>query len=173
MNIFVLDEDPIQAARYHCDKHVCKMIVESMQLLLNPFIKQGIKIPFRNAEGRPYKMSHPNHPCAKWTEISYKNFVWLAIMGMELCKEYGSRYNKTHACKDVIKWCVESRDKLVFQHTEMTPFVLAMPDEYKDACPVKAYRDYYLNDKITFARWNHGKVPDWWPKNEIPTFLVA
>ena len=28
MNIFVLDRDPELAAKYHCDKHVCKMILE-------------------------------------------------------------------------------------------------------------------------------------------------
>ena len=33
MNIFVLDNDPIKAAEYSCDKHVVKMIVESCQML--------------------------------------------------------------------------------------------------------------------------------------------
>ena len=33
MNIFVLDEDPIKAAEYHCNKHVVKMILESAQML--------------------------------------------------------------------------------------------------------------------------------------------
>ena len=33
MNIFYLDKDPIVAAEMSCDKHVCKMIVESAQML--------------------------------------------------------------------------------------------------------------------------------------------
>ena len=33
MNIFILDEDPAEAARQQCDKHVVKMIVESAQML--------------------------------------------------------------------------------------------------------------------------------------------
>ena len=33
MNIFVLDEDPIKAAAYHCNKHVVKMIIECAQML--------------------------------------------------------------------------------------------------------------------------------------------
>ena len=33
MNIFILDKNPIKAAREHCDKHVVKMIVESGQML--------------------------------------------------------------------------------------------------------------------------------------------
>ena len=33
MNIFILDEDPVIAAKMLCDKHVPKMIVESAQML--------------------------------------------------------------------------------------------------------------------------------------------
>jgi hypothetical protein len=33
VNVFMLDHDPRLAARYHCDKHVVKMIVETAQLL--------------------------------------------------------------------------------------------------------------------------------------------
>ena len=33
MNIFVLDDNPITAAKQHCDKHVVKMIIESAQML--------------------------------------------------------------------------------------------------------------------------------------------
>jgi hypothetical protein len=33
MNIFVIHENPIIAAREHCDKHVVKMILESAQML--------------------------------------------------------------------------------------------------------------------------------------------
>lgn len=33
VNVFMLDLDPVLAARYHCDKHVVKMILETAQLL--------------------------------------------------------------------------------------------------------------------------------------------
>lgn len=33
MNIFYLDPDPVVAARYHCNKHVVKMVTETAQLL--------------------------------------------------------------------------------------------------------------------------------------------
>ena len=33
MNIFYLDTDPELSAKYHCDKHVVKMILEYGQLL--------------------------------------------------------------------------------------------------------------------------------------------
>ena len=33
MNVFYLHTSPIEAARMHCDKHCCKMIIEYGQLL--------------------------------------------------------------------------------------------------------------------------------------------
>ena len=33
MNIFILNDDPVIAAKEQCDKHVVKMIVESAQML--------------------------------------------------------------------------------------------------------------------------------------------
>ena len=33
MNIFVLHWKPRKAARWHVDKHICKMIIETCQLL--------------------------------------------------------------------------------------------------------------------------------------------
>jgi len=33
MNIFYLSEDPVQCAKWHCDQHVTKMILEYAQLL--------------------------------------------------------------------------------------------------------------------------------------------
>jgi len=30
MNIFLLDKNPEKCAKYHCDKHVVKMILESV-----------------------------------------------------------------------------------------------------------------------------------------------
>ena len=33
MNIFYLHKDPVESAKLHCDKHVCKMIIEYAQML--------------------------------------------------------------------------------------------------------------------------------------------
>ena len=34
MNIFCLDEDPIKAVQMMCDKHIIKMILELIEILL-------------------------------------------------------------------------------------------------------------------------------------------
>lgn len=38
MNIFVLDKDPELAARYHCDKHINKMIVAAYEYVRSAFM---------------------------------------------------------------------------------------------------------------------------------------
>ena len=69
MNIFVLDSTPSVAARYHCDKHVVKMIVESAQML------STCHRVLRAGEG------------------------WLHMLAIALCGQYRQRYGRTHACE--------------------------------------------------------------------------
>ena len=80
MNIFYLDSDIELNAKYHNDKHVVKMILESAQLLCGVHWYLG-----RSA---PYKFSHKNHPCSIWTRSSINNYNYLCKLGKALCKEY-------------------------------------------------------------------------------------
>jgi hypothetical protein len=41
----------------------------------------------------------------------------------------------------------------------MTPFVLAMPDEYKRATPVQSYRVYYKEGKKHLHSWKQNHPP--------------
>ena len=78
MNVFVLDEDMIKSAMYTCDKHVVKMITEHGQLLSSAYYYTG------QAELAPYKLSHQNHPIAKWVRESRDNCTWLRIYTLVL-----------------------------------------------------------------------------------------
>ena len=70
MNIFVLDEDPIKAAEYHCNKHVVKMILESAQMLCTVhwmYLEQEVKKlnpDFNNrsivSSGKTFKIERKN-----------------------------------------------------------------------------------------------------------------
>ena len=72
MNIFFLSENSKVCAKYHCDKHVVKMIVEYAQLL---------STAHRASDGYSgdscYKTTHKNHPSAIWSRESDTNYVWL------------------------------------------------------------------------------------------------
>ncbi|MBA8755322.1 MULTISPECIES: pyrimidine dimer DNA glycosylase/endonuclease V [Wolbachia] len=167
MNIFVLDENPVIAARMLCDKHIVKMPLETAQLLSNVFStalkapNPFVSITNQNIEV-PYKLTHKNHPCSLWARQSKGNFFWLIKYGRELCKEYTWRYKRKHKSEEVIDWCDSNKNLLVFQSTDIKPFVQALPDQYKSSHSVKAYREYYLKEKMRFAKWEKGReVPDW------------
>lgn len=103
MNIFILDESPILAARAQHDRHVVKMILESCQMLStacqeNGFIKSQLDSGIA-APANLYKSTHMNHPASIWARASAANFAWLAIHLDALLAEYHRRFpGKTHAC---------------------------------------------------------------------------
>lgn len=152
MNIFVLDRDPEIAGSYHCDKHVLKMIIESAQLLSNSHNLTG-------KEG-PYRLTHRNHPCTKWVMESIANYRWLVKLGKTLCREYTNRYGKIHAVEAKINYLEENEPEL--PNIGLTSFRQAMPIQYKNEDPVKAYRDYYRYEKSRFAKWKNNNVPGWY-----------
>ena len=47
MNIFVVEENPVDAARALCDKHVVKMVLESVQLLSTVAQARGHEGPYK------------------------------------------------------------------------------------------------------------------------------
>lgn len=158
MNIFVLDEDPIKSAQMLCDKHVCKMIVESCQLLCSVFYFNCVVD--KKMMVVPYKLTHKNHPCAKWVRESYINFLWLLLHLGELLEQYRLRYNKTHKCFKVFEWIIEHKQYLKFNsNSKKISFVQCVPKKYQCANTVEAYRRYYICEKLKFAKWKLGNMP--------------
>jgi hypothetical protein len=44
----------------------------------------------------------------------------------------------------------------------MTPFAQAMPEQYRVSDdPVRAYRAYYIGEKLKFAKWRRRRPPHW------------
>ena len=156
MNIFVLNEDPAQAAKDHCDKHVVKMILESGQMLCAA----------HEPGAAPWKRTHYNHPCTVWSRTSTGNYMWLSALGLELCAEYTRRYEKRHKSEDVLLWCAENIPSSI-PVGMMTPFAIAIKDpQYHLTDAVSSYRAYYLGEKSRFARWRHCDPPSWWNKQD-------
>ena len=152
MNIFVLDKNIQRCARYHCDKHVVKMILESVQLLCTALNKKGFTTP--------YKSTHVKHPCVLWVEESYDHFQWLTALTEALNDEYRFRYDKSvdHASMKVLAEIQKHR----YDSIGMLEFAQAMPDVYKvPKKPVQAYRNFYRGDKREFASWTKRKEPKW------------
>ena len=143
MNIFVLDYDPVKAAKMQCDKHVVKMSLETAQLLCSAFPKGKA----------PYKQTHVNHPCSIWCRNSKANYLWLITHGIALCDEYQFRYNKVHKSKKVILWCKKNIRTLKFQKKKKTHFALCFSERFKIGNAVQSYRKYYKTEKHTISAW--------------------
>jgi len=166
MNIFVLDENPITAARMHCDKHIPKMCVEAAQMMASALRRHGAtdeQMPLTKS-GTPYKGGYKHHPCTVWAGETRANFNWLSLHAIQLCYEYKKRFGKTHACREPIHNMI-GMDRVI-PNSNLTPFAQAMPDEYRHEDAVKAYRAYYHSKQ--FAKWEKGTpAPDWWRGVEV------
>jgi hypothetical protein len=160
MNIFFLSYSARRAAKYHCDKHVVKMILETCQMLYTAhwIITKGVSL--NDCPFRPYKPAFKNHPCNVWLRESLSNYRWLCRLGKYLCKEFTHRYKKIHKCDPYIKWLRKNEPPI--PDIGLTLPAKAMPTEYKSDCPVMSYRTYYVNDKSKFAEWKFNPVPYWY-----------
>jgi hypothetical protein len=180
MNIFYLSSDPKQAAQYHLDKHVVKMIIESAQLLCTAHrildgtetvvekvtktgkiqkVKRHIFLDVQK-EITLYNCSHVHHPCAVWVRMSINNYMWLYELFVALCDEYTFRYGKIHKTDLLLREPLKNAPNNI-PHLPFTAPAQAMPEQYKNADPITAYRSYYMGAKAGFASWKKRSRPDW------------
>lgn len=153
MNIFALSTNPKLAARYHCDKHINKMIVESVQMLCTTRAVLGLS--------HPYQKTHQNHPCTIWVRQSLSNYAWLVDLAYYLEEERHYRFGPkpTHKSIKVLdKLPIPS--KKVLPDMGRTQFAQAMPWFLMTNNPVASYREYYHFK--TFAEWTRRSKPYWY-----------
>lgn len=187
MNIFALDGNPTQAAKYHVDKHVIKMILEYCQLMSTAhrvidgqprqeLSKNGRKIKrYYLGDERDdivYLACHINHPSGVWTRADRSHYVWLARLLKATCAEYTYRYGKVHKSQrdGLVDWLCDNvpeniPDTGIFRFPDP-----AMPDTSKvyecgQINVVESYRKYYRDEKQRMHSWS-GKIngrtqPEW------------
>lgn len=171
MNIFFLDSDPVKAAHYHVNKHVVKMIVESVQCLSTTHRRIEGEYLSERANDILYKTTHVNHPCNVWLRQSKTNYAWLTQLTAALFDEWVWRYNnhtspEKHKSYPIFQYLSENFPKNL-SDSGMTPVSLAMPDEYKVVNnPVISYRNYYRGSKSSMADWGKRGQPLWWVSSE-------
>lgn len=158
MNIFYLSSDIEECARFHCDRHVNKMILESAQLMASVH-----RLTDPKADEIPclYRLTHKNHPCAVWARESLDNYEYLFSLCLFLNEEAKYRYG-------------HSKDHLSFEKVNgwPVPNILAkgfseppkcVHDDFKGYdSTVEAYRAYYRRDKADIATWTKRSKPYWY-----------
>lgn len=159
MNIFYIDPSPVQCAMWYGDRHVCKMVLESAQMLSTAW--HVLSPEADNSD--LYKPTHENHPCSVWVRECDKNYDWTYELLKGLCAEFRLRRGKTHATERLVP-LLAARPDLPYAPEHTNP-ALAMPDTFKCSDPVASYRRYYrqkFEDGIVGYQWSEErKAPAW------------
>lgn len=149
MNIFWLDYDLDVNASYYCDKHVVKMILEYAQLLSTACRLDGLNCG--------YRACYINHPCSIWVRESLDNWECLREMAYCLTEEFYYRFGKAHKSFFVIRDLKEPS----YERKGITIPPQCMPSKYMGDDVVTAYRNYYIGEKVSIAKWTGRPVPSW------------
>ncbi len=190
MNIFVLHPRQRKAARWHVDKHVVKMLLETCQLLYTAHwvlfypelenYKSAIALsraqkqlevpeymwyaPDCEASGEAgYRPCHVWHPCAKWARECSGNYLWLAKLGLELAREFRFRFKKEHSCEKHIEWLYDNLPLDIKMRPRLN-FAVAMDDQYKISNdPIVCYRNFYKTSKKDrgLVKYTGRQTPAW------------
>ena len=174
MNIFVTDPDPWKSAQVLPDKHIVKMPLECCQMLaIVASDKWGHGFgTLPKIDGTPYKTdkgAFRNHPCTIWASEFVLNWRWLIRHGIALCAEYSERFEKVHSCLHTLAYAdsiFPFADPQGRSGKHPTPFVRAMPDEFKHDTSIDtftAYKMYIASKpwvKENYKR-NPERKPDW------------
>ena len=159
MNIFYFYDCPILSAQAQPDKMLVKMPLETAQMLCTAH-RELDGDEYADEVGL-YKRAYWNHPCTVWARESSANYFWLYKHFLALGKEYTFRYGKTHNSVDKLARALFKQPDNI-KRIGMTTLAQAMPDKYKNDDPIKAYRDYCINEKH-YAKWEKGRaIPNWW-----------
>ncbi len=171
------------------DKHIAKIILEAVQMLCTT---QRLLLLETSIECDPcvYKIAHKNHPVTIWCRASQANFIWtldlIDAMHAEWKFRYGHPAHKEHKSYGVAQYLRRNiPPAAAFERVKtagiMTPFALAMPDEFKVIATASAsatgtshghdiydavasYRSYYLSaPKRRIAKWGKLRgMPVWY-----------
>ena len=155
MNLFILAWVHQEIAECMIDKHVSKILLEAVQMLCT-----ALHVLEPGMHPNIYKMTHKNHPVSIWCRTSKENFEWTLQLIDCLHEEWRFRYKHTKIHKSYLMAQYIKDHIPVFPEQGLTPFALAMPDEYKTSDPVESYRNYYVS-KRSIATWKNRSPPDW------------
>jgi hypothetical protein len=165
VNLFVLDEDPRQAAMYHCDRRVAKMLIETAQQLSTALRCCGVD------DDRLMKSTHVNSGTTKWVRECRGNWDWTYELYVGLVYEFRHRREKEHLSSRLMHVFPEHR--------------LAIPsgprDEFQKSCrndthnldfthvpnPVCGYRQYlaarWMLTDVAKPSFTNREAPAWAP----------
>lgn len=182
MNIFFLHSDPKRAAQSHCDSHVVKMNVETLQLISTAIWVTDTSLAENlHLQGKIYRPTHENHPCALWLRRSRANAKWAVALGLALGDEFTYRFGTTHKSHSVLralksdkgfmKWLTSLPDRLM-----TVPALSVDPTCFRNLAEpldsvVASYRQYYIVKKISLLTYTKREPPEWLMTSPVSHFV--
>lgn len=168
MNLFVLDNDPSVAAKYNCDVHCNKILLEFCQMAANCFTLETLKDAPPTKSGTARKHSYFNHPVSIWMRQTTANLEWSIEHAIELENERLYRGYNPHFSFAFVDWVASSISKSTVAVAGLTSFAVAIAEDkncrkiqgFNNMSPVEKYRLYYKYDK-PFAKWTKRETPEW------------
>lgn len=184
MNIFILHPNPHKAARWHCDSHVVKMLLELCQLLYTAHwaldtpqttatfsaielskVQKNMAIPIslHSAPKGGYRPVHIHHPCAIWTRRTLGNYDWLCELAIALAAEFRHRFGHEHSCEVHAEWLKQNPPPSI-RKWQRSKWPIAMDDEFKISTnPIICYRHFYKVSKGRrgLLKYTNRHIPHW------------
>jgi len=163
VNIFRLSDDPVEAARWHVDRHVLAGINELVAMMSTAHrVMDGHDMKlFDERERTLYKATHVNHPASVWVREAIENYWYAQELLLALLDEYTHRYGKRHAHWGHMSFLLCSPPKNL-EAFEGTAPPTCMPEEYRvPSDPVLSYRNYYRLGKTHLHSWKNRTPPTW------------
>jgi hypothetical protein len=137
------------------------MIVETAQLLSTA---HHVLDPNGFTANRVYKAAYVNHPMAVWTRQNDSNYRWAYELFRWLLSEYKTRYLKEHSSGKLIDLLLTPPSGIALAPLSDIP--QCMPEQYKvPGNPIKAYQQYYIGEKLRFAKWKSPRVVPYFMPN--------
>jgi len=161
MNRFIIDHDQIDIAQSLCDQHIVKMPLEEAQMLCTALWELAPNYADAN---NLYKPVHQKHPCTLWVMESKDNYRFAYGLYTAMLAEYTYRYGKTHGASKHLEALSIGDDFMPSRGLTPHPQCFSGHDDLKtdEKWPIRAYRQFYKRDKMSFARWNKNRsMPEW------------
>ena len=132
VNIFRTSDDPVECAVSLADQHICKMPVETAQMLATALRERGVDV-----DGL-YRSTHRLHPCTRWAGASRASALWLLSHGFALCDEYEARFGREHGSRGQLRLIAKLLHAIPDEPQQPPP--ICVPDHLRAQPVHEAYR---------------------------------
>lgn len=155
--IFILDRDPMRAAKALSDEDIIRSIPEIVQTLCGAHaMLDGPQVAARRVPGGSFGV--PVTTLTHWAASDYEAYMWLITMGTWCIEQYRKRFGRTHAAENSMHELIAVPQNIA-ELGWMRPPPLDVPYRFRSRNHVDAYRAAYFAKALQ----PHWSSPDFMP----------